>query len=78
MALAKRNSSWAYGSNALMPLTENGEDNDQTHDEGTFREKDHQQIETTIIKEPTIIIHSIYLAPLRYQTLYIYLFLPEL
>lgn len=61
-----------------MPVTENGEGNDQRHGEGTFRERDHQQIEMIIIKVTTIIIHSIYLAPLRYQTLYIRLFLPKL
>ena len=76
MALAERNSRSGCGS-ALVFLTEKGGGDDWEGGEGKSRERQHRRIETIIIKVTTIIIGSIYLAPIKYQALCIHLFLSK-
>lgn len=62
---------------ALALLTEKGGGDDWESGEGESRERHHPQIETIIIKVTTIIIGSIYLAPIKYQALFSHLFLSK-
>lgn len=63
--------------NALALLTEKGGGDDWEGGEGKSRERHHRQIETIIIKVTTIIIGSIYLAPIKYQALCIHFILSK-